>query len=894
MPLAVGTRLGPYEIVGPLGAGGMGEVYKAHDTRLDRTVAIKLLNPNLTATAEAKARFEREAKVISKLQHPHICVLHDVGSESGTDFLVMEYLEGESLAERLQRGPLPTDQVLKNAIELADALDKAHRAGIVHRDLKPGNIMLTKSGAKLLDFGLAKPLAASVAAGSTPSASVFSAAATMTSPASPLSSVGAIIGTVQYMAPEQIAGQEADARSDIFAFGAVLYEMATGKRAFDGKTQASVVGAILANDPPPIRTLQATSPVALERLILTCLKKDPEERFQTIHDVKLRLIEIAEAPASEPAAIQQRRHTRVLAWTAAMALLALVGLTVVYFNRPAARVRPVQLTFTVPPGLLFNDSQPDAAVISPDGEKIAFSANLPEGKWQLFVRYLDTGEVQPVPDGDDPLDPFWSPDSRSIVFGSQGKLKRVDLAGGGAQILCDAARMTGGAWSPSGDIVFGSDYGSLLYRVPATGGEPKPVTAKLDGGVDLGHSGPSFLPDGRHFLYRINVNAAPQGVWVGSLDGGKPRRVITDNTGAVYVPPGYLVFVRNQALVAQEFDVTSLTLKGEPFTLISQATDTNVYGGGIGRYSVSQNGVLLWQGNWQREYQLRWFDRSGKQVGVQGDVEKVNTGGEEPHLSPDGKHLVLKRDVRIWNIDLARNTGIKLTSTYSQLPLWMPDGKRVIYMSALESNVRQRGVILRNANGAGEGEIIATGVKFPHEVSPDGRFVLYLMRGEKTRLDLYAISLADRKEYPLLNSAFDERDPQFSHDGKWLAYTSDESGNYEIYVRPFSADGKVGDDKRRISTNGGSQPHWRQDGREFYYISAAGEMMSVAVKPTAMGLDFGPPIPLFKVRTLSRVNISHEYDVTADGQRFLVGTLVGETKSPPPTVIINWQAVVSK
>lgn len=894
MALQPGTRLGPYEILSSLGAGGMGEVYRARDMRLDRTVAIKVLNAQLTATAEAKARFEREAKVISQLQHPHICVLHDVGSENGTDFLVMEFLEGESLADRLRRGPLPTEQLLKIAIELADALDKAHRAGIIHRDLKPGNVMLTKSGAKLLDFGLAKPVAASAAAGSNPAASVFSAAMTKTSPASLLSTAGAIIGTVQYMAPEQIAGQEADARSDVFAFGSMLYEVATGKRAFEGKTQAAIVGSILAIEPPSISSLQTGCPPALERLIGTCLKKDPDERFQTIHDVKLRLVEIAETPTvTAPAATAPKRPALLLWAIAAIALVALMALSIVYLGRSAANARPVQLSFTPPADLLFNDGQPDAAAISPDGEKIAFSANTADGKWQLFVKHLDTGEVQPLPGSDDPLEPFWSPDSRSVAFGSQGKLKRIDLAGGAAQVLCDSARMTGGAWNKNGVIVFGSDYGSVLYKVPASGGEPKPATVKLDGEADFGHTGPSFLPDDKHFLFRINVNASPTGVWIGSLDSTERKQIIKDNTTALYAPPGYLLFIRNQALVAQPFDTGSLSLKGEPVPLVAHDMSNNNQGTGNGRYSASENGTLLWQENWLRDYQLRWVDRSGKELGVVGEVEKVNTG-EELHLSPDGKQLLVKRLNRIWVMDLARGTGIKLTSAFSQLPLWMPGGKSVVYQSALDSNRLRRGVVRRASNGSGEAELLAEGVKFPHEVSPDGRFVLYLMRGEKTRLDIWAVSLADHKEYPLLNSAADERDPQFSQDGHWLAYSSDESGSYEIYVRQFTADSKVGDDKHRVSTNGGMQAHWRSDGRELFYIATDGQMMSVAVKTSGSGLEFGQPVALFKTRTLSRFNISHEYDVTADGQRFLVGTLVGDTKAPLPSVLLNWTASLKK
>lgn len=891
--LSAGTRLGPYEIVALVGSGGMGEVYRAKDTRLERTVAIKVLNAALVATPDAKARFEREARTVSQLNHPHICTLFDVGHQNGADFLVMEFLEGEPLSERIKRGPLPLNDVLKFALQLADALERAHRAGIIHRDLKPGNIMITKAGANLLDFGLAKPVGASVAGVNGSSSSILgatlTATLTMTSPVQPLSSAGTIIGTVQYMAPEQVQGLEADARSDIFAFGVLLYEMLTGKRAFDGKTQASVIGAILAIDPPPVASLQPMAPADLGRLVQTCLHKDPDERFQTIHDVKLRLGEIAEAP---PPRAPSTRRSRALWAIAASAALAPMALSVVYYRRPAAQVQPVQLWFLPPANLSFNDAVPDAAVISPDGQKLAFSATSPEGKWQLWVRRLDSAEVQLLPGSDDPLEPFWSPDSRSIAFGSQGKLKRVDLGGGGAQVLCDAARMTGGAWSNKGVIVFGSDYGSALYQVPATGGEPRPATAKEAGEADFGHTAPSFLPDGEHFLFRININANPRGVWIGSLHSLERKRLLSENTAAIYAPPGYVIFVRSGALMAQAFNASRLELEGEVTPIVSRGAASQTQGGGNGRISASDNSILVWQPNWSRECQLRWFDRTGKAIGAVGEPIEVNSG-QEPHLSPDGKHLVLKRDNNIWVMDLIRGTGIRLTSTFSQLPHWTPDGSHIIYQSALDTNLQRRGVIRRAANGAGEAELLAEGVKFPHASSPDGRFILYLKRGEKTRLDVWVLpAFGDRQEYPLLNSAFDERDPEISRDGTWLAYTSDESGSYEVYARPFN-DGKVGDDKRRISVNTGHQPVWNPNGQELFYVSEDGQLMSVAVRRSGAHVEFGAPKALFRTRMLAQFNISHEYDVTPDGQRFIMGTLVS-AKPAPATVMLHWPEAVKR
>ncbi len=876
----------------------MGEVYRAQDTRLGRPVAIKILNASLAATPELKARFEREARAISHLNHPSICTLYDVGHQDGTYFLVMEFLEGETLAARLTKGPLALESLLKIGCEIAEALDKAHRAGIIHRDLKPGNVMLTKSGAKLLDFGLAKPagMGAAAVCGSAP---LLSAAMTATSPQhSPLTQQGSIVGTIQYMSPEQLQGMEADARSDIFALGAVLYETATGKRAFHGKSQISVASAILDRDPESISAVQPATPAMLDYCVRTCLAKNPDDRFQTAHDVKLQLKWVAQSGAqtgATPAAAPAR--ARLLPWAlATIALIASLGVGIAYWNRPAADANSLQLAFVPPANLSFNDAVADRVVISPDGQKLAFTATSSDGKWQLYVRLLDSGDVQLLPGSDDPLEPFWSPDSKSVAFGSQGKLKRVDLAGGGAQVLCDAARTTGGSWGSKGVIVFGSDYGSMLYQVPASGGEPKLATAPKEG--DRTQLGPSFLPDGNHFLFRVGGNVGDRGVWLGALDSPATRQILPDITPAVYAEPGYLLFLRNQALMAQAFDAGSFQLKGDAVPIVAHGT-FNVGGGtGYGGYSVSRNGILVRQETWHRDEQLLWFDRQGKQIGAVGEL--FTAAGQEPHLSPDGKRLVLRRRTDgqpgIWVTDLARGTSIRV-SRGGQLPFWTADGKNVIFQGGRQGTTGSLhpGIVRSAANGVGEAELLTEGVKFPFSSSPDGRFILFLLRGEKTRLDIWALpTFGDKKEYPLLNSVYDERDPQLSRDGKWLAYTSDESGTYEVYVQPFTPEGKLGKDKRRISSHSGQQPEWNPNGKELLYLSEDGQMMSVAVTGSGEQAEFGVPKALFKTRMLSRFNISHEYDISPDGQRFLIGTLVGEPKSPPPTVILNWMAGMKK
>jgi Tol biopolymer transport system component len=571
-----------------------------------------------------------------------------------------------------------------------------------------------------------------------------------------------------------------------------------------------------------------------------------------------------------------------------MLALTVLAMAWMYLNRPSGEARSVRLAFAPPPNLTINDTQPDNVVISPDGQKIAFSAVSADGKWQLWVRRMDSTEAQLLPGTDLPLEPFWSPDSRSIAFGSLGKLKRVDIGGGVAQVLCDAARMTGGAWSSKGVILFGSDYGSALFQVPASGGEPKAATLIDAQHVSYGHTAPEFLPDNKHFLYRIGNNH-PDGVWVGSLDSPEVKKILDGNTNAVF-SSGFLLFIRNQVLTAQSFDPGSLQLKGEAFSII---TGTASDGRGARRFSVSDNGVLVWQGNWDRDYQLLWFDREGKNTGVVGAPMKV-TQGQEPHLSPDGKRLAIKRDSNIWVIDLVRETGIRLTSIFSQLPVWSPDGSEVSFQSSIEGTPK-RGIARRAANGVGETEMLLEGVRFPNDWSPDGRYILFLQRGVKTRLDIWVLPLSgDKKEHPLLNSAFDEREPQISRDGRWLAYCSDESGNYEIYVQSFTSDGKVGADKRRVSTNGGTQPVWRRDGKELFFVADNGKLMSVNVKNNGAELEFGPPKALFQAHMQNRYSISHEYDVSPDGQKFLVGTLIGESKVPPPTVILNWMADLKK
>jgi Tol biopolymer transport system component len=572
-----------------------------------------------------------------------------------------------------------------------------------------------------------------------------------------------------------------------------------------------------------------------------------------------------------------------LPWIVA-GVLAIVGAVFAYgyFNASANRqTTAVRLAFEPPAGLSFNDVQPDYATISPDGKKIAFSATA-DGKNMLYVRDLETGEAKLLPGSDNPLEPFWSPDSKSIAYGSQGKLKRSELAGGNAQVLCDAARPVGGSWNKDGTIIFVPDYRTTLVQVSAKGGEPTPVVMNpVVGANPPQHRYPYFLPDGRHFLFQYN------GLSAGSLDSPDVVQILPDVTGAVYAD-GWLVFVRNETVVAQAFDASRLAFNGEPVTLISgEKVSTNTF-----RVSVSETGVLLWQPSWERDYQLLWFDRDGKQVGTADDPTTIGTG-QDPRISPDGKRVVIKRNPpqTLWTIDLEKGTSVRITSDFGQMPLWSPDGSRIAYGGTL-------GLTTKASNGLGEPEVLlpssAAGATFPCCWTPDGRYIIYQKRGVKTRLDLYALQLeGEKKEILLLSSPFDEMGPALSPDGKWLAYAADDTGTLEVYVQPFSPDGKAVD-RKRVSNTGGRMPVWRRDGAELFFFATDSQLMATSVKVNNSEFEFTTPKALFMTKVLDFRNAFHEFDVSPDGQRFLIGTLIGETKVSPPTVILNWPALLKK
>jgi len=899
MALGIGARLGPYEIQALLGAGGMGEVYRARDTRLERTVAVKVLSSALGGSPELKARFEREARTISQLNHPHICTLHDVGSHEGSDFLVMEYLEGETLAERLKKGPLPLDQALKIAIQVADALGKAHSAGIVHRDLKPGNIMLTKSGAKLLDFGLAKPAGMAAAAASGP-APLLSAAVTMSSPSpqlSPLTTAGSIVGTIQYMSPEQIEGREADARSDMFAFGAVLYEMVTGRRAFEGKSQISVASAILEKDPEPVTAIQRTAPAALDHVIRTCLAKDREERYQSAFDVKLELRWISEAPQAVATTAAPRKQWLAWALATALALTALALAVTYYATRPGPG--PPLMASVVPPPGVFPDSwgRNGPPQISPDGGRLAFVGCKTESAalsnvgsnlcliWLRSLRSTDAHEVAGTSGG---YYPFWSPDGREIGFFADGKLKRVAADGGPVQIICDAEDARGGSWAKSGTIIFAATRGSPIFRVSADGGTPVAITA-LRAGLGLvqfgSHRWPYFLPDGQHFLY----DSTPTGGCVdiaemrfASLDGKQDLPLMRMCSSAAFAA-GRLIYWRDGNLVAQPFDPRRGLLSGTALPIVDQVAFDSLFN--FGEFSSSADGKLVYVGGQGTTgAQLVWYDRTGKMLGTLGQNDQYSTVA----ISPDGSRVAIDAGrmvaFNIWVLD-RRGTRTRLTSGSGgrEFPAWSPDGQQIYFTSNANG---PWGIFVKAADGSGEEQPVVRFEKGQFDAaflaaSPDGKYLAYVTSDPATKLDIYIVALAgDRKPQPFLRSPASETAPAFSPDGRWLAYESDRSGRNEIYVTPFPAGGA----QYQVSTNGGERPVWRRDGKEIFYRANLG-IMAVEVNTKGRTIELSAPKSLFElpVRNLT----GRYYDVSPDG-RFLANTSLRTNQAQNFELLVNW------
>jgi serine/threonine protein kinase len=766
MALAPGTRLGPYEITAQIGVGGMGEVYRARDTRLKRDVALKVLPAHVASDPDARLRFEREARTVAELNHPHICILHDIGSHDGTDYLVMEYLDGETLADKLAKGPLLLDLALQYGIEIADALDRAHRAGIFHRDLKPGNIMLTTAGVKLLDFGLAKTREPAVAE---------IAGSKLTTRPPNLTAPGTILGTLQYMAPEQLEGREADARTDIFAFGAVVYEMLTGKRAFEGTSQASLIGAIMTCDPTPIATRQPRTPSALDRAVTACLAKDPEDRWQTARDLLRELKWIsAEGPrGSDAAARQPQRRWAYGAWlVAAVALITAIASSLFALRRAAPDAPMTRLDVNTPP-----TTDPMSFALSPDGRQLVFAATS-SGVEKLWLRPLDQADAQPLAGTEGASFPFWRPDSRAVGFFADGKLKRLDLGGGGLLVLADAPFPLGGTWNRDNVIVFSPDNASIM-RVAANGGTPVAAT-RLDAPRGS-HRLPAFLPDGRRFLFQVLGAPEDLGVHLGALDEADTHRVLPDRVGAVYAS-GHLLTARQGALVAVPFDVALGVVSGEPFT-VAPAVGTQ---SSLGAFSVSTTGLVAYRAGAARRRQLTWFDRNGTVVGAFGPPEDNIMA--TPDLTSDGQRVVVGRIVvaqgysDIWMIDATRGVPTRFTfgptsdlRSYN-FPVWTQDKSRVAYAS--RTTTTPWDLFDKPANGVqDERRLLASSdSKFPNDWSPDGRILLYANYASTTgSSDLWALPTGVlRNRFPSPRPASMKTRDSFlqTGDGSFFARTS--------------------------------------------------------------------------------------------------------------------------
>jgi len=894
MALVTGTKLGPYEVQSALGAGGMGEVYRARDTRLDRTVAIKVLPEHLSKDPEFRQRLEREAKAISSLSHPYICTLHDIGAQDGVDFLVMEYLEGQTLAERLTKGPLPLDQVLKIGIEVAQALEKAHQHGIVHRDLKPANIMLTKAGAKLMDFGLAKPklaIATQAAGPFTPSTPTMNLAS-LSAAASPLTQKGSIVGTFQYMAPEILQGAEADARSDLFSLGCVLYEMVTGRRAFEGKSQLSVFSAILEKDPEPIGASQPLAPPMLDLVIRGCLAKDPADRFQSAHDVAMNLRSVASlrsAPAgkeSSPAATPSR-----VWWSAAVVAAIVLGVFAGFFlHRPASPGPSIRAVVNPPPDSHFRLTSDVAGppVLSPDGTDVAFTATGADGKTFLWVRAMNAPDARALPDTSDAIFPFWSPDSRSVGFFANGKMKTIELNGTTALTVCDAQLGRGAAWAPNGVIVFSPSPISPLLRVSAGGGPPSPLT-KLDPSLHSSHRWPFFLPDGKHFLYFAMHHdpsmVSNNGIYYASLDGRENRLLIHSQSNGIYAA-GFLLFSRGDQLMAQPVDPAKGELSGEPQTVASGVlNDVSTWHTSA---SATDSGLLTFGNGISGGVQLVWMDRSGKQVGVAADnLQNLNFA----RLSPQGDRIALTLDSGvndIWSLDLARGVRTRLTfgPTGNTFAVWSPDGKWVAYSSLRAS---ASGIYRKPADGTGSEELLvpdpAGAIFAPTDWSRDGNTLFYSPNIFTQKEEgIWVVSLdGDRKPRQILARGINAT---LSPNGHWLAYSSTESGRVEIYVEGFGG----GQGKWQVSANGGQVPHWSTDGKELFYFDFNQSVVAVPVKETGGALQFGVPQTLVSQWTILTVPF---YSVSPDGKRLLMES-VSQQVNQPVTLITNFTAGLKK
>jgi eukaryotic-like serine/threonine-protein kinase len=892
MPLSPGVRLGPYEILDAIGAGGMGEVYRARDSRLGRDVALKVLPEAFGRDAERMTRLEREAKVLASLNHPNIASIYGVEESNGGRALVLELVEGATLTQRIQQDALPLDETLPIAKQIAEGLEYAHERGIIHRDLKPSNLKQTPDGqVKILDFGLAKALEGEATELELQNSPTLSAAATR---------AGMLLGTAAYMSPEQARGKRVDRRADIWAFGCVFYEMLSGAPAFGGETTSDILACVIRAE-PDWSSLPGSVPPRIRELLRRCLQKDPRQRLQAMGEARVTIEEVL-AGASDLAvfAAPSDGHLKPqerIAWTVATALLAIAAalLGIGYFSR-APNPKQAIVSQLAPPkntGFILTGLSAGPPVLSPDGNRLAFTARGADGKQFLWVRSLDETMEEPLPGTEGGTFPFWSPDGRSLAFFASGKLNRIEASGGPSLALCDAVSGRGGTWGAEGTILF-SLLSGPIFRVPASGGTPQPVTKLPESLGQYSHRWPQLLPDSRHFLFLgQDTSLGESMIYVGSLDGGEPKLLFRNESSAVYAPPGYLLFARQGTLLAQPFDVKRLQLTGDAVPLAAHdAVDSTM---SRGNFSVSENGILVYASGSLSQARLLWFDRAGRQLSETGAIDFYGF----PRISPDGRRLAISKvsgtsSSSIWIFELDHGTSSRLTffSGRNDLPAWSPDGRSIAFTWTQDG---KRHIYQKPADGTGTATplVVGEGGEIFPSWSSDGRYLLFQTHSRRgtSPWEIWAQPLfGDHKPFPVVeNPQFLQGTPALSSDGKWLAYDSDESGKVEVYVTPFLHGGG----KWQVSPNGGNCPRWRADGHELLYMSLDNRLMSAEISEQASSVVVGKVQPLFQSNPVPAAP-ECMYDLEPDGKKFVIVTLAREQGAQPLTLAVNWPALLKK